>query len=303
MCRCGRFAKTGGTPLREVHHASSSSVPPQLAVRSFAVAVWRHANAERLAPQLVLACEASLDIDPSGFLVSEKCDGVRAHWDGRHLRFRSGRFVTAPPWFLARLPPTPLDGELWLERGRFEALAGIVRRARPNDDEWRQLRYLVFEQPDGAGSFAERAMRLREIVDRVAWPQMRAVEQSAPGTPQALRRRLDEVLRAGGEGLMLHRADALYRTGRNGDLLKLKPRHDAETLVVGHVAGQGRNLGRMGALHVRTGDGIEFFIGTGFSDAQRDEPAQHGAVVSFSHRGFTHAGVPRFASFLHVREL
>lgn len=265
--------------------------------------VWRHAAAASPAPKLLLAREAKVDIDPSGFLVSEKYDGVRAHWDGRQLCFRSGGVVTAPPWFLARLPPTPLDGELWLERGRFEALVGSVRRARPNDDEWRQLHYMVFELPGGAGSFAERAVRLREIVNRVAWPQMRAVEQSALSTPQALRRRFDEVLRAGGEGLMLHRADAAYSTGRSADLLKLKPRHDAEAVVVGHVAGRGRNIGRMGALHVRTGEGIEFLIGTGFSDAQRKEPPQRGAVVSFSHRGLTDAGVPRFASFLRLREL
>ncbi len=265
--------------------------------------VRHHAAAASPAPKLLLAREANLDIDPGGFLVSEKYDGVRAHWDGRQLCFRSGRLVNAPPWFLARLPPTPLDGELWLERGRFEALVGIVRRVHPVDDEWRQLRYMVFELPGGSGSFAQRTVRLGQIVDRIAWPQMCAVEQRSPATPQALRRHFDEVLRAGGEGLMLHRADAHYRTGRSGDLLKLKPRHDAEAMVVGHVAGRGRNIGPMGALRVRTGEGIEFLIGTGFSDVERDDPPQRGAIVSFSHRGFTNAGVPRFASFERVREL
>lgn len=265
--------------------------------------VWRHAAAALPAPKLLLAREANLDIDPSGYLVSEKYDGVRAHWDGRQLRFRSGTGVAAPAWFRARLPPSPLDGELWLGRGRFETLVVIVRRAHPDDDEWRQLRYLVFELPEGTGDFADRALRLREIADRAAWPALGAVEQSVLSTPQALRLRFDEVVRAGGEGLMLHRADAAYRTGRSADLLKLKPRHDAEATVVGHVAGRGKHAGRMGALRVRTREGIELRIGTGFSDAQREDPPPRGTVLSFSHRGYTDAGVPRFASFLRVRDL
>jgi DNA ligase 1 len=73
--------------------------------------------AERARPPLplLLAQEAPPDIDPNGFLVSEKYDGVRAHWDGQQaLRFRSGAAVPAPQAFLSNLPSTALDGELWL---------------------------------------------------------------------------------------------------------------------------------------------------------------------------------------------
>ena len=93
----------------------------------------------RPTPAVMLARDAPAAIDPAGFLVSEKLDGVRALWDGRSLRFRSGLAVAAPVWFTERLPPEPLDGELWLARGRFEALSGIVRRARPGDADWRTL--------------------------------------------------------------------------------------------------------------------------------------------------------------------
>jgi DNA ligase 1 len=99
------------------------------------------------APALVLAHEAPPDVDPSGFLVSEKLDGVRAFWDGRRFLFRSGVPIPAPAWFIERLPPVALDGELWLGRGRFEALSGAVRRQSPDDAAWRALRYMVFELP------------------------------------------------------------------------------------------------------------------------------------------------------------
>jgi ornithine carbamoyltransferase len=80
----------------------------------------------------MLAQDAPPDLDPAGYLVSEKLDGARALWDGAHLRFRGGGLVAAPAWFTAALPPQALDGELWAGRGGFESTVGIVRRARPD---------------------------------------------------------------------------------------------------------------------------------------------------------------------------
>src|SRR4026209_1177794 len=99
-------------------------------------------------PALLLANELGPQVNPANYLVSEKYDGVRAIWDGKPLHFRSGRAVNAPAWFIAQLPVQALDGELWLARGRFETLSGIVRKVAPQDDEWRQLKYMIFELPD-----------------------------------------------------------------------------------------------------------------------------------------------------------
>ena len=251
---------------------------------------------------LPLAQDAPPDIDPAGYLVSEKYDGVRALWDGHSLRFRSGLPVPAPAWFTARLPAEPLDGELWLARGGFETGSGIVRRQQPRDAEWQQLHYMAFELPGAAGDFAQRAARLREIARTADWPQLVAAPQSPVADRADLQRRLDAVVRDGGEGLVLHRADAPYRTGRSADLLKLKPLQDAEAVVVGHEAGRGRHAGRMGALRVRSEGSAEFLLGTGFSDAQRENPPPLGAVVTYTYRGRTAQGLPRFASFLRLRD-
>jgi DNA ligase 1 len=274
----------------------------QWACSAAALALPAWARQRPGAPALLLATEAPPDVDPAGHLVSEKYDGVRAFWDGHALRFRSGLPVAAPAWFTARLPPVPLDGELWLGRGRFEALSGAVRRLQPLDAEWQQLRYMVFELPDAAGSFAQRAAAIEALVRQQAWPPLVAVTQAPMASRAALQQRLAEVVGAGGEGLVLHRADDLYATGRSTALLKLKPLHDAEAQVVGHVAGRGKHAGRLGALRVRTEAGLEFLLGTGFSDAQRESPPALGAWVTYVHRGRTEAGVPRFASFLRLRE-
>lgn len=252
---------------------------------------------------LLLAQDAPAGVDPAGYLVSEKFDGVRAYWDGQSLLLRGGGRVAAPPWFTRHLPALPLDGELWLARGRFEALSAAVRRQAPLGDEWRQIRYMVFDLPGAAGPFAARAAMLEDLARRIGWTQLQAVPQSPVAGRAELQRRLDEVIHAGGEGLMLHRADAVHAVGRSAVLLKLKPLYDAEARVVGHVAGRGRHAGRMGALRVRTQEGVEFLLGTGFTDAEREAPPPEGSLVTFTYRGTTSAGVPRFASFLRLRQV
>jgi DNA ligase-1 len=253
---------------------------------------------------LILASEAPPDLDPQGWLVSEKLDGARAWWDGSRLRFRSGLPIMAPAWFTTALPAQALDGELWLARGRFEELSGIVRRQQPVDADWRRVRLMVFELPGAAGSFAQRAARIEQLsAAQPASSPWSAVEQFELPSAAALKARLQDVVRAGGEGLMLHRADAWYETGRSPALLKLKPLQDADAVVVGHQAGQGRHAGRLGALRVRTHEGREFLLGTGFSDEQRDQPPAVGTVVTFTYQGTTAQGVPRFASFLRVRSV
>ena len=87
------------------------------------------------APAMLLAEVYAADVDVTQYWVSEKYDGVRAQWDGEALRFRGGGRVPAPAWFTAGFPATPLDGELWIGRGRFDALSGIVRRIEPVDAE------------------------------------------------------------------------------------------------------------------------------------------------------------------------
>ncbi|MBW8845020.1 MAG: DNA ligase [Burkholderiales bacterium] len=255
-------------------------------------------GAPALALEPLLAKNAPAGVDPVPYLVSEKLDGVRALWDGQALRFRSGRAVTAPGWFLAALPKTPLDGELWMGRRRFDELSGAVRRTEPVDTEWRRISYRVFELPAGEGPFEQRADRLKALASDFVVP----VEQQRFKSNAELWAKLKQVVDAGGEGLMLHRADAPVASGRSDLLLKLKPQADAEAVVVGHEPGKGRLAGQLGALELKTPEGVRFKLGTGFSDAQRRNPPPVGATVTYRYRDVTPSGKPRFASFLRVAE-
>ena len=273
------------------------------------VTVWLAAAMTSFAaapPPILLANVLGPQIDVTRYLVSEKYDGVRAIWDGKTLKFRSGRKVAAPSWFLAKLPPEALDGELWLARGQFDVLSGIVRKSIPDDTEWQRVTYMIFElpQPEGAAPmpFSERANRIRAIVERVNFPSLKAVDQHAVRDRAALKRELDAVVKGRGEGLMLHLADAPYVTGRSDVLLKLKPLLDTEAKVITHIPGKGKHEGKMGALLVETPAGLRFKLGTGFSDAVRANPPMVGALVTYTYRDVTPSGKPRFASFMRVRD-
>lgn len=254
------------------------------------------------APALLLAGRYRPGIDLRDWWVSEKYDGVRAHWDGRQLRTRGGERIAAPPWFTAGWPALPMDGELWAGRGRFEHAQSAAAREQPDDAQWRALRYMVFDLPAHPGSFDERLAALRAAVSALDHTWVQAVPQRKVAGDAELQALLREVVRGGGEGLMLHRGASLYRAGRGDDLLKLKTHDDAEARVIAHVPGKGKHAGRLGALMVETPEGRRFALGTGFTDAQRADPPPVGSWVTYRFRGLHEgSGLPRFASFLRVR--
>jgi DNA ligase-1 len=252
-------------------------------------------------PPLLLAGVEQGQADIALYLISEKIDGIRAFWDGQALRTRQGHAIKAPTWFVANFPQHELDGELWIGRGEFEKLSSTVRRQTPDDDAWRQVRYLVFELPQAPGTFRERLQALESLLATTGVPWLEPVEQFELGSRKALMNRLDEIVKSGGEGLMLHRADARYTTGRSDALLKLKLWNDSEATVIGHQPGSGKYAGMLGALRVRSADGTEFLLGTGLTEADRRAPPAIGTVITFRYRELTSRGIPRFASFHRVR--
>lgn len=258
-----------------------------------------HCHAE--VPSLLLAQIYHEDIEVRDYLISEKLDGIRAFWDGQQFISRQGHPIHAPVWFSKGFPNRPMDGELWIARGHFEQLSSTVRQSKPDDAAWRQVAYYVFELPKATGDFSQRAQHIKQIVLQAHNPYLKSLPQFRVKDRQSLKLTLQHIVDRHGEGLMLHRADAPYLTGRSHVLLKLKPQLDAEARVIGHVPGKGKYQGKMGALLVETPEGLQFKLGTGFTDAERANPPPIGSQVTYTYRDVTKNGKPKFASFLRVR--
>ncbi len=241
------------------------------------------------APALMQAKVYHPGIDLSPFWLSEKYDGVRGHWDGQRLLTRGGHAVHAPAWFTEGWP------------GGFETALSTVRQQQPDEQAWRGIRFMVFDLPAHPGVFSERIAAYTARVQALKQPWIQAVSQERVASHAELLKRLDRVVHAGGEGLMLHRGDALYRAERSEALLKVKTHEDAEARVVAHLPGQGKYAGLMGALLVENTDGRRFRIGSGFSDAQRRKPPALGSWITYRFRGLHDSGLPRFATYLRLR--
>ena len=262
---------------------------------------WKVTAAEIEPPALPLANVYRDNIDVEAYWVSEKFDGIRAWWDGESLYSRQGNRFNAPAAFVDGFPKVALDGELWMGRGTFERLSGIVRRQATREDAWRGVSYMVFDLPGHAGTFDQRLAHLKELLSSAETSRIGLVEQFRVADEFELMAVLDRIVASGGEGLMLRRGDSRYRQGRSDDLLKLKLHQDAEAVVVAHLPGRGKYIGMLGSLLVEMPDGRRFKLGTGFSDEMRGNPPPVGTTVTYKHYGKTRSGIPRFASFLRTR--
>jgi DNA ligase-1 len=232
--------------------------------------------------------------------MSEKLDGVRAYWDGETFVSRLGNSFVAPDWFVADLPADRLDGELWVDRKKFQRTIGIVRSGG-GGEEWREVRYVVFDAPNARGTFEDRLAHAGKVLDRAGAPYARCHEHVQCRGIDHLRDELQRVEALGGEGLMLRQPGSPYVVGRSSSLLKVKTFHDAEARVVAHTRGTGKHKGRVGALVVELANGTRFNIGTGMSDAERDTPPAIGAIITFRYQELSDDGVPRFPSYVGER--
>ncbi|HYV36304.1 MAG TPA: DNA ligase [Gemmataceae bacterium] len=256
---------------------------------------------ETNAPALLLAERWDQIVDPTGWWLSEKLDGVRAYWDGKQLWSRLGNLFHAPDWFIAGLPNVPLDGELWLGRKKFQRAVSIVRR-QDKSDHWKEMRFLVFDAPRLEKGFEKRLEFVKESLSAAKLPYAQAHAHELCQSLDHLRQELTRLEALGGEGLMLRQPGSKYESGRSSTLLKVKTFHDAEARVLKHLEGAGRHKGRLGALLVEMPDGTTFSVGTGFSDAEREAPPAVGSSITYRYQELSEGGVPRFPSYVGVAE-
>ncbi len=240
-------------------------------------------------------------LDIKGWWMSEKLDGVRGYWTGKELVSRSGSPFHVPKWFTRNFPSTSLDGELWIGRQQFSELVSIVRQKR-DDAEWKKVRYFIFDAPQIEGGFEKRLDFARRWFQEHPNPFAGVIKQQICESEKHLRRKLMEIESLGGEGMMLRKPDSPYTFGRSYDSLKVKTHEDTEATVIRHLPGSGKNTGRLGSLLVELPNGIQFAIGSGFSDKERNNPPPVGSIITFKYYSFYKSGIPRFASFLRVRE-
>lgn len=118
---------------------------------------------------------------------------------------------------------------------------------------------------------------MRPVIDTMdsveLLPHIMVDLDTAAGRDQLDRYAKDQV-NAGFEGIMIKDLKAPYICKRSTDWMKWKPVITVDLEVIGIEEGTGRNVGRLGALvcnGVDDGKEITVNVGSGFSDADRDD--------------------------------
>lgn len=302
-----------------------------------------------------------------GYVMSEKLDGVRAIWDGINLKSRSGRIFSAPKCWLDKLPPFGLDGELFIDRGRFEEVLSVVSRGENECEqckceEWQKVGYFIFDVPNcddflnmdltkidsskiKSCTLLERLAVLEKWLEKNEYLEKNAsidfasksmlhiIPQIPINSQKELDSKLKEVIKSGGEGIVIRKNSAPYERFRTPNAMKLKGYEDAECVVIAHNIGKGKYANALGSItceslelpksnlskstlqtntpatkkslnpatNPKTSiDKIRFKIGSGFSDKMRANPPPLGTIITYKYYGITKNGLPRFPIFLRI---
>lgn len=237
--------------------------------------------------------------DITGWVMSEKLDGVRGYWDGKQLISRQGGVLAAPDYFLENFPPFPIDGELFSQRDQFAEISSITRSQQ--DKGWHKLKLYVFDVPEAPGDLFTRLATLKNYLKTNRTSYIEIIEQIPIRDKNHVRQFLQQVETQKGEGVVLRNPNAPYENKRSTQILKLKSHLDEECTVIAHHKGKGQFANALGALTCKNQRG-KFRIGSGFTLEDRVNPPAVGSVITYKYRGLTKTGKPRFATYWRKRE-
>ena len=237
------------------------------------------------------------DQNTTGWVMSEKLDGIRAYWDGKQLFSRGGKVIHAPKWFIKDYPSFKLDGELWSKRGDFENISSIVRDKIPSKN-WKQIKHYIFEVPDAKGNLFDRLEKVKKYENN----SIKLLTQIKIKNKKHQNNFLNKVLEEGGEGIVVRDPFQNYINKRTSKALKVKKFHDTECKIIGYTQGKGKFLDSVGAIICQLPNQITFKIGSGMDKNFRKIPPKIGTIITFKYQNITKYGKPRFPVYLRIRE-
>ena len=237
------------------------------------------------------------DQNISGWLISEKLDGIRGYWDGKTLYTKHGTRLFPPKEFIINFPPFALDGELWSKHQDFEYIQSTVLK---HNGLWEGISYNIFEVPKAKGNFLVRLQKAASWFQQHPNPYVHIITQHPCTNQTVLLKYLKTVVTEGGEGVMVKDPTLAYFQGRTSHVLKVKKAHDMEGRVTKVHINPSTNT--LKSLELKLANGIHFKLGNGFSDEERKHPPLVGQSITFKYYGFTKYGKPKFTSFLRIRD-
>ena len=251
----------------------------------------------------------------SGWLASEKLDGVRAYWDGENLLSRQGKKLNAPLSFTKNFPKFALDGELYAKELKFEEIQATVMDKLPDEKAWQRLKFHIFDVPEASGGLLTRLEVLAKFLKNEPNQNLIIIKQIKMRDNAQFLKFTESIIAKGGEGAVVREPNTPYERKRSKNALKFKKFKDAECEVIAINKGSGKYVKFAGSLTCKVLGGKDdeekagepksgtiFKIGSGLSDEKRQNPPKIGSIITYKFQNLTANGKPRFPIFLRVRE-
>lgn len=274
-------------------------------------------------------------------LASPKIDGIRAYVEKGVVMSRNNKPIPseAVQALFGDKKLNGLDGELVAgppnhsEAFSRTTSAVMTRKPKPGSNPHFRVQFLVFDAYMPGAPFG---LRLKSAAAQArVWGSgtrnaaCQAVAHALVKDAAGLAAYEQRCLAEGYEGVMVRDPAGLYKQGRStvaeGGLLKVKQFLDAEATIIGfeeqmhndnprgddgkrstHKAGK-LPMGVLGAFKVRTKDGVEFDVGSGFTLKERGEywvrrPQLLGKLIRYRYFPTGTAERPRFPTFAGFRD-
>lgn len=205
------------------------------------------------------------------------------------------------------------DGEV--VSGSFNKTVGDVRRKdeQATDAEFNVfdvLPFAAFQRDDKggyqpAGPYVRRRQLLERIVKGRPGP-IKAIPRYIVNSVTEIHSIYEQTRAMGLEGLIVKDPAGLYHRRRNHGWMKIKAEESVDVRIVGVEEGTGKNVGKLGALIVEY-KGVKVNVGSGLSDAQRDEFWQLqdevvGRLIEVEYHEVTADGSLRHPRFVRFRD-
>ena len=255
------------------------------------------------------------DQNVSGWLASEKLDGVRAYWDGENLLSRQGKKLNTPRSFTKNFPKFALDGELYAKELKFEEIQATVMDKLPNEKAWQRLKFHIFDVPEASGGLLDRLEVLAKFLKNEPNENLIIIKQIKMRDNAQFLKFTEDIIAKGGEGAVVRDPNTPYERKRSKNALKFKKFKDAECKIIAINKGSGKYSKAAGSLTCKALGGKDkeekagepkagtiFKIGSGLSDEKRQNPPKIGSIITYKFQNLTANGKPRFPIFLRVRE-
>ena len=164
--------------------------------------------------------------------MTEKYGGIRVLWTGTQMYTRKGNVMKIPEFFMMRLPPFQLDGELWIKRGLHQASLQLTRTDK--ESVWKKATFCIFDVHDQKSKpYEERIEFLKNFSKYSQWPSfLHVIEAIKCESREHLEKYYKEITSQKGEGVMLREPESLYEYGRSNAMKRYKEYQDTEVKVI-----------------------------------------------------------------------